>query len=101
LHYRPLPIEEMILKLNTYSTLKADQIAAEGGKPRYARLLFNPIVYFLRLYFRRRLFRCGYPGYIEAMGGAIYSFLTEAKIFQRYALRTEPIREEAVFESLK
>jgi glycosyltransferase involved in cell wall biosynthesis len=93
LHYRPLPIEELLLKLNSYSSLKADQLFAEGETPRYARLLLNPIFYFCRLYFRRRLIQCGIPGFIEAAMNAIYSFLTEAKLFQRHALRKSPPRD--------
>jgi glycosyltransferase involved in cell wall biosynthesis len=90
LHFRPLMMDEQILKENKYSTLKADQKIAEGGRPRRFRLVFNPPLYFARLYFRNGLWRCGFPGFIEAMTGAVYSFLTEAKIFQRHAARTRP-----------
>lgn len=83
LHYRPLPMEQQILKENAYSTLKADQWVSAGGRARVVRLLFNPASYFFRLYIRRRLFLCGWPGFIQAMTGAVYSFLTEAKIYQR------------------
>lgn len=90
LHYRPLPIEEYLQKLNVYSTLKADQLMAEGKSPRYARLFLNPVFYFCRLYFRRRLFRCGIPGFIEAAANGVYSFLTEAKVIQRHAFNKLP-----------
>lgn len=90
LHFRPLMMDEQILKENKYSTLKADQEIAEGGRPRHLRLIFNPPLYFVRLYFRNGLWRCGFPGFIEAMTGAVYSFLTEAKIFQRHAVRARP-----------
>lgn len=100
LHYRPLPIDELILKLNKYSSLKADQIIAEGKSPRYSRLVLNPLFYFLRLYFRRRLFQCGFPGFIEAMTNAAYSFLSEAKIFQRHRLQQRPSRDDMDGEEL-
>lgn len=90
LHYRPLPIDEQILKENKYSTLKADQIVAAGKSRSTWKLLFNPPLYFLRLYFRNGLWRCGWSGFIEAMTGSVYSFLTEAKIYQRNALRERP-----------
>ena len=90
LHFRPLVMDEQILKENKYSSLKADQLVAAGTKPRRIKLLFNPPVYFLRLYLRNGLWRCGFPGFIEAMTGAVYSFLTEAKIYQRNALRDRP-----------
>lgn len=90
LHYRPLPIDEQILKENKYSTLKADQLVGEGKPPRMFRMLLNPPLYFLRLYLRTGLWRCGYPGFIQAATGAVYSFLTESKIYQRHALRCRP-----------
>jgi len=90
LHFRPLAIDEQILKENKYSSLKADQKVGEGASARRLKLVFNPPLYFLRLYFRNGLWRCGFPGFIEAMTGAVYSFLTEAKIYQRNALRAMP-----------
>jgi glycosyltransferase involved in cell wall biosynthesis len=90
LHFRPLVIDEQILKENKYSSLKADQKVGEGVRPRRLKMIFNPPLYFIRLYFRNGLWRCGFPGFIEAMTGAVYSFLTEAKIFQRHAMRATP-----------
>jgi glycosyltransferase involved in cell wall biosynthesis len=90
LHFRPLPIDEQMLKENKYSSLKADQWIAAGKLPRRMRMVFNPPLYFLRLYLRNGLWRCGFPGFIEAMTGAVYSFLTESKIYQRDALRRRP-----------
>ncbi|TPP11566.1 glycosyltransferase family 2 protein [Rhizobium glycinendophyticum] len=90
LHYRPLIIDEQILKENKYSTLKADQQVAEGKKAKVSKLVFSPVLYFLRLYFRNGLWRCGAPGFIEAATGAVYAFLTQAKIYQRHALAKRP-----------
>ena len=90
LHFRALPIEKQILKENKYSSLKAEQLVETGQGPRHFRMLFNPPLYFLRLYFRNGLWRCGFPGFIEAMTGAFYSFLTETKIFQSNVVRDKP-----------
>jgi glycosyltransferase involved in cell wall biosynthesis len=95
LHYRPLIIDDQILKENKYSTLKADQRIAEDRKPRVSSLLFSPWLYFLRLYFKNGLWRCGVPGFIEAVTGAIYAFLTQAKMYQRQALRTRPNADDS------
>jgi glycosyltransferase involved in cell wall biosynthesis len=96
LHFRPLIIDEQILKENKYSTLKADQQFASGKRPSALKLIFSPWAYFLRLYFKNGLWRCGVPGFIEAMTGAVYSFLTQAKLFQRTALKDRPNRDDAV-----
>lgn len=85
LHFRPLPIDEQILKENKYSSLKAQQIFDAGKGPRLVRLVFNPFVYFFRLYLHHRLILCGFAGFIQAATGGVYSFLTEAKIYQRHA----------------
>lgn len=90
LHFRPLPMDEQILKENKYSSLKADQLVARGQGPRKLKMILNPPLYFLRLYVRNGLWRCGFPGFIEAMTGAVYSFLTEAKIYQRNAQKLLP-----------
>jgi glycosyltransferase involved in cell wall biosynthesis len=90
LHYRPLVLDEQILKENKYSTLKADQQFAAGKPPRPYKMLVSPPLYFIRLSFRNGLWRCGFPGFIEAATGAVYAFLTAAKIYQRHALRRKP-----------
>jgi glycosyltransferase involved in cell wall biosynthesis len=100
LHYRPLPIDEQILKENKYSTLKADQLFAEGRGPRHFRLVFNPLSYFFRLYFKHRLVFCGFPGFIQAATGSVYSFLTEAKIYQRHARKLRPPADDMDGETL-
>jgi hypothetical protein len=53
-------------------------------------MFVNPPLYFLRLYVRHGLWRCGIPGFIEAMTGAVYSFLTESKMYQRRVLKIKP-----------
>lgn len=84
LHARPLTLEEQILKENRYSSLKAEQLFKAGKKPRFLRLVFNPFLYFQRIYLFRRFYLCGWAGFIHAMTGAIYSFMTEAKLYQRH-----------------
>lgn len=90
LHYRPLDLHEQLLKENQYSSLKAEQINATSGRPRLFRLFGNPPLYFIRIFFFRRLFLCGWPGFIYAATGFIYSLMTEMKILQKHlAKRTE------------
>ncbi len=95
LHFRPLLMDEQILKENKYSTLKADQQFAEGKSARLSKLVFSPLTYFLRLYFKNGLWRCGRSGFVEAMTGAVYAFLTQAKLYQRQALKRRPNVDDA------
>ena len=86
LHFRPLPLEEQILKENKYSSLKVEMRRENGKKPSLVKLIFNPPIYFLRLYLKTGLWSAGVPGFIQAMTGAVYSFLTEAKMFEKRAM---------------
>ena len=95
LHYRPLLMDEQILKENKYSSLKADQQFAEGKRFRRLKVVFSPWTYFLRLYFKNGLWRCGTSGFIEAMTGGVYAFLTQAKLYQRQALARRPNIDDA------
>jgi hypothetical protein len=95
LHYRPLIIDDQILKENKYSTLKADQHFALGEGTTFLRLIFSPVLYFWRLYFHNGLWRCGPSGFIEAMTGAVYAFLTQAKLYQRKAAERHPNFDDA------
>ena len=94
LHYRPLPLDEQILKENKYSSLKADQKVAEGRPGSVVKLLISPPLYFIRLYLFNKLFLCGRAGLIQALTGAIYAALTEAKILQRHARRAHADRDD-------
>lgn len=87
LHARSLPIAEQVLKENRYSSLKAEQMFRKGRKASWARLVFNPPLYFYRIFFRRRLFRCGKAGFVQAATGSLYSLLTEAKLHQLHAAK--------------
>jgi len=100
LHYRPLPIDEQILKENAYSTLKADQKMEEGRTSSFAKLIVSPLMYFVRLYIFNRLIFCGWSGFVQAATGAAYSFMTEAKILQRQARASADSFDDMDGESL-
>jgi glycosyltransferase involved in cell wall biosynthesis len=81
-HRRSFPITEQIAKWSHYSDLKAKQLFERGKKPRYLRLFFNPVLYFIKFYFFRRLFLCGIPGFIFSVFSGVYSFMTEARLIE-------------------
>ena len=82
LHFRLFPVDEQMVKEAKYAALKVRQLLGEGKRLRPVRLFLNPLVYFLRYYLARRMFLCGIPGFIQAATGAIYTFLTEARMYQ-------------------
>jgi glycosyltransferase involved in cell wall biosynthesis len=90
LHFRPIPLSEQILKENRYSSLKAEMKAERGIRSRPLKMIASPPVFFLRWYFRYGLWKCGWPGFIRAANGSIYSYLTEAKRYEAEALQQVP-----------
>lgn len=83
LHRRAPALREQLEKAIHYADLKAEQLFRAGKKPRYARMLFNPSIYFLRFFFLNRLFLMGWAGFIHCGMLAVYSFTTEAILFQK------------------
>ena len=86
-HERGLPLDEQMKKEIVYARLKAQQRIANGRKPSWLKLLLNPPIYFLRIFFWNRFFLCGWAGFIHAATGATYSLMTEAMHRQFYYAR--------------
>jgi glycosyltransferase involved in cell wall biosynthesis len=86
-HERSLPLSEQMKKEIVYARLKAEQRIQNGRKPSRLKLLFNPPIYFLRIFFWNRFFLCGWAGFIHAATGAVYSLMTEAMHRQLYYAR--------------
>ena len=76
-HERSLPLNEQMKKEITYARLKAEQRLKLGRKPSTLKLVFNPPIYFLRIFFWNRFFLCRWAGFIHAATGAMYSLMTE------------------------
>ena len=94
LHFRTFTVDEQILKEARYAKLKVDQLRGEGKRTRPIRLVLNPLVYFLRYYLARRMILCGFPGFIQAATGAVYTFLTEARLYQVDAVDRNPAEDD-------
>jgi len=88
-HERSLPLYEQMKKEITYARLKAEQRLKQGRKPSTLKLVFNPPIYFLRIFFWNRFFLSGWAGFIHAGTGAMYSFMTESIHRQLYRARTD------------
>ena len=95
LHFRLLPVDEQVVKEAHYAKLKVRQLIGEGKRTRPIRLVLNPVVYFLRYYVVRRMFLCGFPGFIQAVTGAVYTFLTEARMYQVDATQRDAAKDDA------
>jgi glycosyltransferase involved in cell wall biosynthesis len=81
-HERRLGIEAQLRKELVYARLKAQQRVNQGRAPSYLRLIFNPMIYFIRIFIMHRWFLCGRVGFVHAVTAAIYAFATEAIHFE-------------------
>jgi glycosyltransferase involved in cell wall biosynthesis len=88
-HERALPLDEQMKKEIAYARLKAEQRLQQGKTPSALKLMFNPPIYFLRIFFWNRFFLSGWAGFIHAATGAIYSLMTEAIHRQLYDARRD------------
>ena len=88
-HERSLPLHEQMKKEIVYARLKAEQRLKQGRKPSTLKLVFNPPIYFLRIFLFNRFFLCGSAGFIHAATGAIYSLMTESIHRQLFDARTK------------
>jgi glycosyltransferase involved in cell wall biosynthesis len=88
-HERSLPLNEQMKKEIIYARLKAEQRLKNGRKPSTLKLVLNPPIYFLRIFFWNRFFLCGWAGFIHAATGAMYSLMTESIHRQLYYARAE------------
>lgn len=85
LHMTYDDIADYVHKVNLYTTLEADHLAAAGRKYRWWHLL-KPVPRFFKLYIRKQGFRDGIPGFISAALLSLYSFLICVKVMERRGL---------------
>jgi len=86
-HDRALRIDRQIVKEMTYARLKAEQRILRGKKPSLLKMVFNPSLYFLRVFFSNRAFLYGLDGLILARTRAAYSFIGEGLHWQLWRER--------------
>jgi len=66
-------------KINFYSSMQADDMFNKGRCPSSLRIIFEPLVAFLKAFFIRRYFLRGVSGYIESFNYAVARTLRLAK----------------------
>ena len=82
LHYPYRDMSEHLAKIDRYTTLVAEQWAAEGRRTSALRAFVYPRLAFLRNFVLRRGFRDGETGLMVSMLNSYYVFLKYAKLFE-------------------
>lgn len=74
-HYTYKSLEDQYLKAIKYAKIMAQEMKEKGKKFRLYNLIFNPLWYFIKVYFLKLGFLDGVRGFLVAMSGSIYTFL--------------------------
>ena len=70
-------------KQNRYTSLAAEMALAAGKRASIGRLVFSPLIRFIKFYLIRQGFRDGLPGLIHILIGCFNSFCKYAKMLER------------------
>ena len=73
-------ISHYIEKQNRYTDIQARLMAEKGKKVSSSRLLFSPLVRFVKFYFVKRGFLDGWPGFVHITIGCFTVFLKYLKV---------------------
>ena len=80
LHDSAESLTAYLSKQNRYTSLAAEMAVAAGKRAGAGRLVFSPLVRFLKFYLLRQGFRDGLPGLIHIAIGCFNSFIKYAKM---------------------
>lgn len=83
LHHPYRDVSEHLRKIDRYTTLVAEQWAAEGRRTTALQAFVFPQLAFLRNYVLKRGFRDGTTGLVVSMLNSYYVFLKYAKLIER------------------
>jgi glycosyltransferase involved in cell wall biosynthesis len=93
LHYTEWTVAERVEKLNLFSEQLATEWYTSGRPFRLHKLLLEPLIGFLRVYFVDGLFREGIVGFMIAVHSAYSYFLRHAKLWAAYY--APPVKKDA------
>jgi len=87
-HYATPDFGRYLLRENRYSSLAASQLKAAGVRVHFFNtikyLLLKPASTFLNLYFRRRGFLDGFPGFIFSLYSGLHHAFSYMKLWELY-----------------
>jgi glycosyltransferase involved in cell wall biosynthesis len=75
-------MREFINEVDTYSTLRAEELKEAGKSVSFLSIIIYPSVKFLLNFFLKKGFKDGIPGFLYAMTMSFHSFLVRAKLYQ-------------------
>jgi len=82
LHLSEDGLESYLAKQNRYTTLQAEDLYRRGKRAGVGKLVFSPLLRFLKFYFLRFGFLDGLPGLMPIAIGCFNSFMKYAKLWE-------------------
>lgn len=83
-HYSFYSIHQHIAQINKFSELKAEQLYQKGKKTNLLKIIFNPLVRFLKQYILNLGFLDGFHGLVISANSAHSEFIKQTKLQQKY-----------------
>lgn len=86
IHYNHRSIDDMLKKTPRFlnSELEYLQNSSKLNKPSYTKIIFSPLVVFIKRFFLKKGFLDGYVGLIESLYMSFSSFIFEAKKWEKF-----------------
>jgi glycosyltransferase involved in cell wall biosynthesis len=84
LHYSAPNLKMFINKLNTYSTIRAQELFQKHARINLFQIIFYPLAKFFQTYFWQFGFLDAIPGIIICTSLSFYSFLVRSKLWRLY-----------------
>jgi glycosyltransferase involved in cell wall biosynthesis len=82
IHFTYENISDYLLRMDSYSTLSAQEMFKSGKKTGIASLMFKPLATFVKMYIIKRGFLGGYAGLTLSLLYAQYTFCKYAKLVE-------------------
>ena len=81
-HYTYEDIFDHVARLNAHSSSAAHSMHMEGREASIPKILFNPVIRFVKFYLLRRGYKEGVPGIMVALLESYYVFLKYLKLWE-------------------
>ncbi|WP_292009523.1 glycosyltransferase family 2 protein [Chryseobacterium sp.] len=85
-HYTYKSIHHHIIKINKYSDMMAEKMFDRGKKINRFKIIVSPAFEFIKVFFFKRGFLDGFPGFYIAKTMAYYTFLKYIKLYEKIRL---------------
>ncbi|KPL01886.1 MAG: hypothetical protein AMJ73_09610 [candidate division Zixibacteria bacterium SM1_73] len=88
LHYTDPNFDHYLEKLNSYTSLAAEELFKKGKRAKFPDIIFRPVAIFFKMYFVKKGFLDGVAGFILATSSAFHVFSKYVKLWHLGSVRS-------------